>query len=146
MEVHAIGMETKMSKSLESAVASYLKARSLSTATGVEYRSTLSKWKEWNKQVPIECIGRSEVREFLDWVHDRATVNKGGNPGRTANKCREHLRVVLSWAWEQELIETLPKFPQTKKQRDVAGIQAIQRGRASNVAVTYLQSRRSPGS
>jgi integrase len=110
-----------MSKSLESAVAGYLKARSLSPATGVEYQSTLSKWKEWNKEVPIESMGRSEVREFLDWVYDRATESKGGNPGRTANKCREHLRAVLSWAWEQELIDTLPKFPQTKKQRDVAG-------------------------
>ena len=49
-----------MTKSLESAVAGYFKARSLSPATGVEYRSTLSKWKEWNKEVPIESIGRSE--------------------------------------------------------------------------------------
>jgi hypothetical protein len=25
----------------------------------------------------------------------------GTNPGRTANKAGEHLRAVLSWAWEQ---------------------------------------------
>ena len=82
-----------MAKSLESAVASYLKARPLAPATGVEYLSTLSKWNEWNewnKGVPLASIGRSEVREFLDWVHERATEKKGGNPGRTANKCREH--------------------------------------------------------
>ena len=110
-----------MGKSFESAVAIYLKARSLSAATGVEYRSTLRKWNAWGKGVPLESIGRTEVREFLDWVHERAVENEGKNPGRTANKCREHLRAVLSWAWEEELIETLPRFPKTKQQRDVAG-------------------------
>jgi site-specific recombinase XerD len=90
-----------MGKSFESAVTSYLKARSLSPATGVEYRSTLSKWSEWGKEVPLESIGRADVREFLDWVHERAIDNEGTNPGRTANKCREHLRAVLSWAWEE---------------------------------------------
>ena len=110
-----------MGKSFESAVTSYLKARSLSAATGVEYRSTLSKWSVWGKGVPLASIGRSEVREFLDWVHERAVENEGTNPGRTANKCREHLRAVLSWAWEEELVETLPRFPKTKLQRDIAG-------------------------
>jgi hypothetical protein len=36
----------------------------------------------------------------------------GGGPrdesGRTVNKAREHLRAVLSWAWEQELIDARP--------------------------------------
>jgi len=27
----------------------------------------------------------------------------------------------MSWAWEQDLIETLPRFPKAKKQRDIAG-------------------------
>ena len=53
-------------------------------------------------------------------IRIKFSFQSGGNPGRTANKCREHLRAVLSWAWEQKLIETLPKFSQTKKQRDVA--------------------------
>ena len=110
-----------MGKSFESAVTSYLKARSLSAATGVEYRSTLRKWNTWGKVVPLASIGRSEVREFLDWVHERAIENEGTNPGRTANKCREHLRAVLSWAWEEEFIDTLPRFPKTKQQRDIAG-------------------------
>ena len=110
-----------MGKSFESAVASYLKARSLSAATGVEYRSTLSKWSAWGKASQLSSIGRAEVRDFLDWVHERAIENEGTNPRRTANKCREHLRAVLSWAWEEELIETLPRFPKTKQQRDNAG-------------------------
>ncbi len=73
------------------------------------------------KEVPLESIGRTDVREFLDWVHERAIDNEGTNPGRTANKCREHLRAVMSWAWEKEFIEKLPRFPKTKQQRDVKG-------------------------
>jgi hypothetical protein len=30
-------------------------------------------------------------------------------------------RAVISWAWDQELIEALPRFPKPKPQRDVAG-------------------------
>ena len=47
--------------------------------------------------------------------------HEGSNPGRTANKARENLRAVMSWAWEQDILETLPRFPKPKKQRDVAG-------------------------
>jgi len=40
-----------------------------------------------------------------------------------ANKAREQFRAVLSWAWEQELIEAPPRFPGPRQQRDVAGRQ-----------------------
>ena len=43
------------------------------------------------------------------------------HPGRTANKAREHLRAVLSWAWEQDLPDALPRFPKPRQHRDVAG-------------------------
>jgi integrase len=66
-------------------------------------------------------LGRTEIREFLDWVYERAVSDHGTNPGRTANKAREHLRAVVSWAWDQELIDSPPKFPKPKPQRDVAG-------------------------
>jgi hypothetical protein len=46
---------------------------------------------------------------------------KWTNPGRTANTAREHLRAILSGAWEQELIETMPRFPGAGDQRDIAG-------------------------
>jgi hypothetical protein len=71
--------------------------------------------------VPIEKLGRTEIREFLDWVYDRAVSECGTNPGRTANKAREHLRAVVSWAWDQELIDSLPRLPKPKLQRDIAG-------------------------
>jgi hypothetical protein len=71
--------------------------------------------------VPVEQLDRRVVRDFLDWVYERAIAAKGSNPGRTSNKARDHLRAIISWAWEQELIDSLPRFPKPKPQRDVAG-------------------------
>ncbi len=51
----------------------------------------------------------------------RARIAGGSNAGRTANKSRENLRAILSWAWEQDFLEKLPRFPKPKPQRDVAG-------------------------
>src|SRR5687767_10917504 len=110
-----------MQTALKAAVASYLRAKSLSTGTRNEYHSTLRKWEQWGVGPPIEELRRKDVREFLDWVYQRAVTDAGTNPGRTANKAREHLRAVLSWAWEQELIDTPPRFPKPRDQRDVAG-------------------------
>ena len=73
------------------------------------------------KGVPLEKLGRKEVREFLDWVYERAVEKAGTNPGRTSNKSRDHLKAIISWAWEQDIIESLPRFPKPKPQRDVAG-------------------------
>jgi hypothetical protein len=69
----------------------------------------------------LERLGRKEIRDFLDWVHEDAASRQGSNPGRTANKVRSHLRAVMSWAWEQDLVDALPRFPILKPQRDVAG-------------------------
>ena len=110
-----------MAISLESATNKYLLDRQSSIATCVEYRATVNKWKEWGKELALESIGRTELREFIDWVYQRAIKQDGRNPERTANKCREHLRAVMSWAWEHELIEEIPRFPRTRKQRTVAG-------------------------
>jgi hypothetical protein len=57
----------------------------------------------------------------LDWVYDQAVAHAGANPGRTANKAREHLRAILSWSWEQDIIDSPPRFPQPRPQRDAAG-------------------------
>ena len=110
-----------MPTTLNVATESYLRAKTLSCGTRNEYRSTLRKWEAWGAGTPIEEMQRKNIREFLDWVHERAIAQEGTNPGRTANKAREHLRAVLSWAWEQELIDTLPRFPMPREQRDVAG-------------------------
>jgi site-specific recombinase XerD len=110
-----------MSTTLKAAVESYLRARTMSRSTRNEYFSTLRKWERWGDGPPLEQLQHKQIREFLDWVHERAFAQDGMNPGRTANKAREHLRAVISWAWEQELIDTLPRFPKPREQRDVAG-------------------------
>ena len=110
-----------MPTTLKAAVESYPRAKCLSRGTRNEYFSTLRKWEQCGHGGPIEDLRRKDVREFLDWVHERAVADEGTNPGRTANKAREHLRAVLSWAWEQELIDLPPRFPKAREQRDVAG-------------------------
>ena len=101
----------------------YLNLRSVTLARGTwaEDQTTVRKWKKWGGGVPIEKLGRKETREFLGWVYERAVAEQGTNPGRTANKAREQLRAVISWAWDQELIEAPPRFPKPRQQRDVAG-------------------------
>ena len=54
-------------------------------------------------------------------MYENSTIRAGSNPRRTANEVRSHLRAVLSWAWEQDMVDAFPKFPKVKSQRDVAG-------------------------
>jgi integrase len=110
-----------MPTTLKTAVAKYLGSRSPARGTRDEYYTTLKKWEEWGGGAEIENLGRKEIREFLDWVHERAVADEGSNPGRTANKARDHLRAIISWAWEQDLIESPPRFPKSRPQSDVAG-------------------------
>ena len=110
-----------MSISLENVAEKYLATKKLSSGTCKEYRSTVTKWIAWGKGVDVDQIGRSHPREFLDWVSEKAASDGGSNAGRTANKARENLRAILSWAWEQDYVEKLPRFPKPKPQRDEAG-------------------------
>jgi hypothetical protein len=110
-----------MPTTFPAAVDRYFKSKPLSRGTRCEYRSTVRKWAEWGNGGPLDGLGRRDIREFLDWVYARAVEDHGTNPGRTANKAREHLRAVLSWAWEQELIEAPARFPKARDQREVAG-------------------------
>lgn len=110
-----------MPTTFETAVEMYLRAGKPARGTQDEYHTTITKWGEWGGGVLIENLNRKEIREFLDWVYERAVAHEGTNPGRTTNKSREHLRAVLAWAWEQDLISALPRFPKPRPQRDVAG-------------------------
>ena len=106
---------------LRTAAEGYFRAKALSRGSRNEYLTTLRKWEEWGAGTPIEQLQRRDIREFFDWVYKQAVRDQGTNPGCTANKAREHLRAILSWAWEQELIEAPPRFPGPRDQRDVAG-------------------------
>ena len=110
-----------MSISLEKVTEKYLVSKKLSAGTIKEYRSTVTKWLVWGQGVDVGEIERRHIRDFLDWVHDKAVDDGGSNAGRTANKARENLRAIMSWAWEQDYLEKLPRFPKPKPQRDVAG-------------------------
>ena len=110
-----------MSTTLETVVTKYLRSGHPAQRTREEYITTLRKWQRWGGGVAIENLGRNEIRDFLDWVHAEAVTQEGTNPGRTTNKVRSHLRAVMSWAWEQDMVDTLPRFPKVKPQRDVAG-------------------------
>ncbi|MEZ6063352.1 MAG: hypothetical protein R3C19_23650 [Planctomycetaceae bacterium] len=106
---------------LESAVAKYLRSGNPAQRTREEYATTLRKWARWGEGVPLDQLSRSKLRDFFNWAYDDAATRDGRNPGRTANKVRAHLRAVMSWAWEQDLVDALPRFPKEKPQRDVAG-------------------------
>src|SRR5262245_13945197 len=100
-----------MTKTIKTAAEGYVRAKARARATRNEYVSTSRKWERWGGGIPVEQLRRRDIRAFLDWVYERAVTDDGANPGRTANKAREHLRAILYWAWEQELIDTLPRFP-----------------------------------
>jgi len=112
---------TPMSTSMKSAVEMYLQARNPARGTRSEYCTTLKKWQAWKGRVPLEKLDRPKIRKFLSWVHERAVADGGSNPGRTANKARTHIRAVVSWAWENDLIEVPPRFPKPLPAREVAG-------------------------
>ena len=84
-----------MQTTLNAAIDSYLRMHARSRGTRNEYHSTLRKWEQWGRGGAIEDLQRKDLREFLDWVYQRAVEDKGTNPGRTANKAREHLRAVI---------------------------------------------------
>jgi hypothetical protein len=109
-----------MSHSFESVAVKYLNSKKLSSGTCKEYRGTVAKWIAWGKGVDVDQIGRTHLRDFLDWVHEKAAADGGSNAGRTANKACENLRALLSWAWEENYLEKPPRFPKSVPQRDVA--------------------------
>ena len=75
-----------MSTTLETAVTKYLRSDHPAQRTREEYITTLRKWQRWGGGVAIEQLGRSEIRDFLDWVHAEAVTQEGTNPGRTTTQ------------------------------------------------------------
>jgi hypothetical protein len=58
-----------MPTTLESVVTKYLRSGSPAQRTREEYATTLRKWSRWGGVVELERLGRKEMRELLDWVH-----------------------------------------------------------------------------
>jgi len=68
-----------MSTTLESAVAKYLRSGNPAQRTREEYSTTLRKWARSGNAIPIENLGRKEIREFLEWIYEDAAGRDGGN-------------------------------------------------------------------
>jgi hypothetical protein len=98
LEPSAAATELPMPTTLENVVHRYIRAKNLSIGTLHEYHSTLRKWKTWGGPKRLQSLTRKDVAEFLDWVDGQAVLSDGGNPGRTANKARDNLRAIMSWA------------------------------------------------
>ena len=110
-----------MPTTLETVVAKYLRSGNPAQRTREEYSTTLRKWDRRGGGPPLDQLTRKEIREFLDWVYQDAAAQQGRNPGRTANKVRSYLHAVMSWVWEQDIVDALPRSPKLKPQRNVAG-------------------------
>lgn len=134
-----------MPTTLRTAVTSYLQAGTLAKGTKAEYQTTLNKWQQWGNGISLEQLGRREIREFLDWVHCRAVAEDGSNPGRTANKARAHLRAIMAWAWDQDLLDSLPRFPKPKEQRDFAGRHYLTKAELNALYFATYQMKRPRG-
>ena len=81
-------------------------------------------------RVDWSLLSRSAIRDFLDWVYDHAVERGGQNPERTSNKAHDHIRAVAAWAWENDTIESLPRFPKPRSPRDVSAGSETSRGRS----------------
>ena len=131
-----------MSTKFLSAVQRYCKAKKHSKGTSDEYKATVRKWISWGQEIPLEQLSRSSIRDFLDWVYDDAVEQGGENPERTSNKARDHVRAVAAWAWENDIIESLPRFPKPRPQRDVAGRQYLSKAELNALYFATYQMRR----
>jgi hypothetical protein len=69
-----------MQTTLSAAIESYLRMHPRSRGTRNEYQSTLRKWEQWGRGGPIEDLQRKDIRDFLDWVYQRALEDQGTNP------------------------------------------------------------------
>jgi site-specific recombinase XerD len=75
-------IQTFLSISLEKVAEKYVAAKKLSTGTQKEYRSTVTKWLARGQGVDVDQIDRRHIRDYLDWVHDKAANDGGSNAGR----------------------------------------------------------------
>ncbi|GAB5514000.1 MAG: hypothetical protein Rhob2KO_17250 [Rhodopirellula baltica] len=102
-----------MAKRFSFAVQCYQKAKKHSKGTSDECKGTVRKWISWAEEISLEQLSRSSIRDLMDRVYDHAVEHGGENAELTSNKARDHVRAVAAWAWENDIIESLPPVPQT---------------------------------
>jgi hypothetical protein len=113
----------EMPTTLNMAVAKYLRAGNPARGTRDEYHTILRKWVQWGGGVPIDNLGRKEVREFLDWVSSTiAECLKAAGSTSTGGRC-----CVWSWTARPVNSSTKSKTPPTPRQRSPRAAQSIRR-------------------
>ncbi|QDV22549.1 hypothetical protein Q31a_08350 [Aureliella helgolandensis] len=75
-----------MPTTLESVVTKYLRTGSPAQRTREEYSTTLRKWSRWSGVVPLERLGRKEIRDFL--IGFTKTLHRVREPIRDALRIR----------------------------------------------------------
>lgn len=68
-----------MSLSLENFAIKYPVAKQLSSGTCKEYRGTVEKWLARERGPDVDRISRTDIRDFLDCIHEKAAVEGGSN-------------------------------------------------------------------
>ena len=112
--------------SVADAVKQYGEAKRLAPRTRAEYGTMLSKLYAWSAaskhrlRTPMLLgdLTAERLPEFLDWVEENAG---GENKANSRNKCLAMLGAVIRWAFDQELLPSMPRLPKSVEARDVAG-------------------------
>jgi hypothetical protein len=132
---------TDAALSFDDVIARYAEARSLKPRTVNELKTTARKLARWaalpanqhRSRTPmlVGSLSKEVLAEFLTWVFRDASQietaaeaerKKVTNPGRAHNKAREHLRAVLTWCVDQELLPALPRLPPARDSVEAAGL------------------------
>lgn len=138
------GSAADASLTFDAIIGRYAEARSLKPRTVNELKTTARKLARWaalpanqhRSPTPmlVGSLSKEVLADFLGWVFREASQietrsdepaserKKAGNPGRAHNKCREHLRAVLTWCVEQELLPALPRLPPARDTVEAAGL------------------------
>jgi integrase len=118
--------EMRTGISVSDAVEQYGVAKRLAPRTRAEYGTMLSKLYRWSAAskhrfttpMLLADLTADNVRDFLVWVEQNSD---GENKANSRNKACTSLGALLRWAFDQELIPSLPRIPKKVEQREIAG-------------------------
>jgi len=131
--------ESAASPTFDSIILQYAESRALKPRTVNELKTTARKLARWaglpanqhRSPTPmlVGSLSKEVLADFLTWVFREASQSEtdagrkaATNPGRAHNKAREHLRAVLTWCVETELLPAMPRLPPARDTVEAAGL------------------------
>ena len=99
-----------MQTTLNAAVESYLRVKTLSRGTRNAYLTTLRKWEPWGGDTPIEELRRKDIREFLDWSTNVPSRMKRRIPAALRIKPKSTCVPSFRGLGNRNLLEAPPVF------------------------------------